>query len=170
MQHLFRIIAFCTLPFLFTSCIKEEPVSDEVITVGQRLPVFSVEMNDRQQITNDSLQGKASVIMFFHTGCPDCRQTLPRVQRLFDENTEKGVEFVLISREEDDASIYAYWQENDLSMPYSAQTDRIVYEKFARNRVPRIYINDKYGIVRYVFTDNPVPTYEALNEALGKVL
>ena len=108
--------------------------------------------------------------MFFHTGCPDCRQTLPHVQHLYDEILGKGVEFVLISREEEDASISTYWQENGLSMPYSAQTNRIIYEKFARNRVPRIYINDRYGIVKNVFTDNPIPTYNALNEALGRLL
>lgn len=170
MQYLFRIIALCGLTLVLIACIKEEPISDDIITVGQRLPVFSLEMNNGQHITNDSLKGKVSLIMFFHTGCPDCRQTLPHVQHLYDEIQGKGVEFVLISREEEEESISTYWQENGLSMPYSAQTNRIIYEKFARNRVPRIYINDRYGIVKNVFTDNPIPTYNALNEALGRLL
>ena len=37
-------------------------------------------------------------------------------------------------------------------MPYSAQSDRDIYELFARTRVPRVYIC-KDGQIKQIFTD-----------------
>ena len=55
-------------------------------------------------------------------------------------------------------------------MPYSAQYDKKVYRKFAGARVPRIYVNEKGGIIRHVFTDDPVPSYDDLKESLEDVI
>ena len=104
--------------------------------------------------------------MFFHTGCPDCQQALPRMQRLYDTYHRQGVQFALISREEGASTIEDYWQTNGFTMPYSAQEDRTIYELFAKSRVPRVYISDNGGRVRAIFTDDPVPTYEELVVAL----
>jgi len=172
MKGILRILLCCALPILLglSSCIKEEPESDEVVSIGHRLPNFSVEMNDGRMVTNQTLLGKVSMIVFFHTGCPDCRQTLPRVQRIYDKYATEGVEFVLISREEVADSVAAYWQRNGLTLPYSAQADRRVYELFAHKRVPRVYINDRDGIIKHVFTDDPIPMYESMDDALSTLL
>ena len=55
-------------------------------------------------------------------------------------------------------------------MPYSAQKDRVVYEKFAKERIPRVYICEKGGIIRYVYTDNPNPSYDDLKTSLEAVI
>ncbi len=153
------------------SCIDEEhaPLED-VVTVGAKIPDFIVTMDDGSVVTGAALKDSVSMVMFFHTGCPDCRQVLPRVQRLYDMYARQGVRFALISREEGSVSIAAYWAEQGLTMPYSAQSDRRVYELFARKRVPRIYISERGGTVRYIFTDDPVPDDTALVEALEDVL
>ena len=104
--------------------------------------------------------------MFFHTACPDCQQTLPRVQRLYNGYASQGVQFALISREEGEATVAAYWEANGFTMPYSAQEDRKVYEKFAYSRVPRIYISNASGRVTHSFTDSPIPTDEMLEEGV----
>ena len=171
MKHIALLLAIAILcPFLFSSCIKEEDHPEEVVTIGLQLPDFMVTMNDSSIVTGSELRGTVSVVMFFHTGCPDCQQALPRVQRLYDEYVSQGVAFALISREEDDASIAAYWAEQGFTMPYSAQADRKVYELFAYKRVPRIYVSERGGTVRHIFTDDPVPSYEDLEDSLIDVL
>ena len=59
--------------------------------------------------------------------------------------------FVCISREEGPARVAAYWHDEGLALPYSAQTHRAVYNLFARGGVPRIYIADREGTVRLVY-------------------
>ena len=153
------------LSLLMTSCIKDDQTGAD-LTVGDRIPEFSVMMNDGTAVTGRGLsQGKACIV-FFTTKCPDCQKTLPAVQTLYEEYSPEGVRFALISREEGVESVSQYWQESEFTMPYSAQNDRKIYELFAKTRVPRVYIcND--GVIRAVFTDQPEnPTYEVMKTAL----
>lgn len=53
-------------------------------------------------------------------------------------------------------------------MPYSAQEDRHIYELFAGTRVPRIYMSED-GIIRAVFTDDPLPGYDDLKAVLDSI-
>lgn len=147
----------------------EENTGGEV-KVGDILPEFEVVMSDGSLLTDDSLKGSVSILMFFHTSCPDCQQALPRVQSIYDEYSVKGVKIALISREESSDDISSYWTDNSLNMPYSAQDDRKVYELFASTRIPRIYMSDENGIVRYIFTDDPVPSYDDLKSALESLI
>lgn len=156
---LFFIIA------LLCGCIRDGAVGSNV-KVGDKLPEFEVVMNDGTLVTDASLMGNVSLVMFFHTSCPDCQQALPRVQEIYDEYVSKGVSFALIGRECGKDEIEAYWAENGLNMPYSAQNDRGVYNIFASSRIPRIYISDENGTVRYIFTDDPVATLEDLKSSL----
>ena len=140
------------------------------LVVGDRLPDFEVVMNDGSVVDDDILSEGVSVVMFFHTSCPDCQQALPRMQQIYDEYISKGVYFAFISREESAVDIESYFKEKGLKLPYSAQNDRKVYEQFAQTRIPRIYICEKGGIIRYIFTDDPVPTYDLLKSSLDSVI
>lgn len=156
------------LGLILSSCIKEEQGVE--LVVGDRLPDFEVVMDDGSVVDDDILSEGVSVVMFFHTSCPDCQQALPRMQQIYDEYISKGVYFAFISREESVVDIESYFNEKGLKLPYSAQNDRKVYEQFAQTRIPRIYICEKGGIIRYIFTDDPVPTYDLLKSSLDSVI
>lgn len=154
---------------VLSGCIKEKQTGAD-LKVGDRLPDFEVVMDDGTVVTDEILSESVSVVMFFHTSCPDCRQVLPHMQKIYDEYASAGVRIVLISREDSKESVESFWRENGLKMPYSAQNDRKVYEKFAATRIPRVYVNEKGGIIRYVFTDDPNPSYDEICTALENVI
>ena len=137
---------------------------------GDALPDFEVVMNDGTAVSDDDLKGSVSVVMFFHTTCPDCQQALPRMSRIYDEYLGKGVVFALVSREQAEEDIRLYWEANGFEMPYSSQNDRYVYEKFAKTRIPRIYVNDRNGIIRHIFTDDPVPSYDDIKSSIDGLI
>ena len=167
MNH--RLIALLSIFIGLTSCIKDNPQGKD-IKVGESLPRFQVTLNDGSVVTDNSLIGDVSFIMFFHSSCPDCQQALPEVQHIYDEYAQKGVKFALISREEGVSLIEQYWDEKGYNMPYSAQNNRKVYNLFATSRIPRIYISDENGIIRYIFTDDPVPTYLDLKSSIESLI
>ena len=147
------------------SCIKEKQTGAD-LTVGDRIPDFSIIMNDGTVVTAGGLSQGRACIVFFTTKCPDCQKTLPEIQKIYDEYSVEGVSFALISREEVAESIFRYWQESEFTMPYSAQSDRMIYELFAKTRVPRVYIC-KDGVIKAIFTDQPEnPTYDVMKAAL----
>ena len=168
MKRLFLILPIVAL-VLMTSCIKDG-IGGADLKPGDMLPDFEVVMSDGSTISDDSLKGTVSVIVFFSTICPDCQQVLPVVQDMYEEYTSKGVVFALVSRSQDKEDICDYWTANGLYIPYSAQQGRDVYEKFAKSGIPRIYINDKDGIIRYIHTDDPVPSYSELCASLDAVI
>lgn len=147
--YIIGIIAF------LTSCITDvENVADsgDLIKVGDALPSFVVQTNKGEEVTNHSLQGKPAVIVFFSTECNDCKRELPIVQRVFDDK-KTAANFLCISRGQTEEAVSAFWTEESLSLPYSAQSDRKVYHLFATHTIPRIYITDSEGIVRKIFAE-----------------
>lgn len=168
MKRLSFILSLVTA-VLMVSCIKDD-VRGADLKSGDSLPDFEVVMNDGTVVSDNSLKGYVSVIVLFSTVCPDCQQILPVVHELNEEYRQKGVVFALISREQGEEDICDYWKANGLYMPYSAQQSRNIYEKFAKSGIPRIYINDKDGIIRYVYTDDPVPSYSELCSSLDAVI
>ena len=142
------------------SCINDDPDPEFELKPGDRIPEFSITMSDGKKMTTDQLSQGPAIIMFFHTGCPDCQNTLPSVQKIYDQYKDK-VSFALISREQSEKEIKEYWKEKGYTLPFSAQKDRKIYSLFATSRVPRVYIcND--GKITRIYTDDPIPTYEDL--------
>lgn len=154
--------------FLLAGCVGFSHEGREV-QPGDRLPAFVVEMEDGTSLAAAELQGLPSLILFFHTSCADCRQTIPVVQQAY-ELFGDDVRFVAISRAQTAEEVSAWWKQNGIGIPFSAQADRKVYELFASSRIPRIYISDREGIVQACFDDNPCPDYERLSGALTKVI
>ena len=144
-----------------SACIRDRIPEGADLGVGDRLPEFCVVMDDGASLCTEDLAGKVSVVVFFHTGCPDCREELPVIQRIYDEFSP-GTAVVCISREEEEDDIAGYWAENGLSVPYSAQEDRAVYSLFASEGVPRVYVSSPDLIIRHVYDDSPVASYHDL--------
>lgn len=163
-----KVAVLVAMTAILLSCIKDDPTGNDLV-VGNLVPDFTVLMNDGSTVSGASLRSGVSCIVFFYTGCPDCQRTLPAIQRIYDEYSVQGVSFALISREESDETISQYWQSNGYTMPYSAQTNRKVYELFAQTRVPRVYIcND--GVIKHIFTDTPAPpSYEDIKTAIEEL-
>ena len=168
-----RLLVTVVLVFLIgcVSCIREEVGGHiQYIQPGDALPEFMVEMNDGTILDRDSLRGKVSVLVFFHTSCSDCQRELPVVQQLYEVYAgNPRVRIACISREEPEKEILAYWKSNALTLPYSAQSDRKVYSLFSEEGVPLVYVSDTACNVRYLFTDNPIASFEDLYQAVSSL-
>lgn len=125
--------------------------------VGDRVPVFTVETvgadGTRGTFSTSQLSGE-TVIVLFNTSCGDCRRELPRLNEYYLEHRyDEGFQMVAISREEGAESVAAFWKEQGLSIPYSAQTDRRIYQLFASSIIPRVYFCSANGIVTKVLIE-----------------
>ncbi len=164
---LFTFSLFCLSGFSASGLNHKDGKGDEIVTVGQVLPNFSVSLPDGTEIAASSLKGKAAVIVFFNTACIDCRRELPVLQELYQE-FGKDVTFLCISREEAAESVAAYWQQNALTLPVSAQVDRAVYSLFAQRTIPRVYVCNTEGVVSKVFVEKA--SRKKLRKAIVKAM
>lgn len=140
---------------MLTSCLGnlDDTVMSEndVVKVGQQVPSFVVSINDGTTFNSSQIGRKPVCIVFFNTSCSDCRKELPIVQQIYEEFSE-SIQFVCISRAEDRKSIQAFWTQKKLTLPYSAQTDRKIYNLFALSSIPRLYIIDSLGTIKNAYT------------------
>ena len=142
---------------MFVGCVLDEPgegsADTDLVGVGDRLPSFSVEVIDSTShytFSSDALTGP-TVIVFFNTTCSDCQRELPVLNEYYlQHRTEPGFQMVAIAREESKENIQAFWQSNALSIPYSPQSDRRVYNLFATITIPRVYFCLKSGEITWV--------------------
>lgn len=66
-------------------------------------------------------------------------------RRLTADNSD--IRFICIARAEEAASIEAYWEEADLTMPWSPQSDDRIYRLFADSGIPRSYLITPDGLI-----------------------
>ena len=148
-------------------CVTEdEPTEESRVKPGDRLPEFSVVMDDGSRLSTADLRGRESVIVLFNTDCSDCRRELPVIQELQDRNP--GLMIACIAREEGAADIAAYWRANGLTLRYSPQTDRRVYHLFAESVIPRTYVADSTLRVVAMFAGEERMSVAELERIFGR--
>ena len=159
----FFFIGIC---LILTACIRDNIAYGEAgIAPGDTLPEFHVELDDGSELSTSGLRGKVSVLVFFHTGCPDCQQELPVIQALYERyRGDPSVGIYCISREESAGEIERYWEAHGLTLPYSAQENRSVYNLFSEQGIPRVYVSGADLQVYSVYSDNPIAGLEELIE------
>ena len=156
MKHILTILLILTAVGC-SSVVDDEDDVKEYVKVGDRLPLFSVDVVDGDGKTatfsTAALTGE-TVIVLFNTSCGDCQRELPRMNDYYLQHCgDKGFQMVAISREEGAESVAAYWKEQGLSIPYSAQTDRRIYNLFASSIIPRTYFCSADGIITQILVE-----------------
>lgn len=142
---------------LFLGCSKrtERP---EHLKVGEPLPGFFTHTIDGHNVSTAGLLGKPSVIVFFSTTCPDCHLQLPEIEYAY-RNYMAQINFLVIARDEDEATVKTFWNQAGYTMPVAAPGNRDIYNLFDRDSgsgVPQVYICDKDGIVTSFANDKMI--------------
>lgn len=165
---------------MLTACMDKLDTQDLVkVQIGEKVPHFNVSVTlpdssdwrfeDGKVVDYDSYAnaGRRQFIMFFHTACSDCQRELPVIQEFYSRHKgENVISFVCIARAESDADIMDYWCSNGLTLPYSPQADRRIFDQFADSGIPRIYVTDSNGFVTSIFTDRDKLTLEMLESSI----
>ena len=148
-----------------SSVVDDDEVVERV-RVGDRVPAFTVNVLTpadggaiRSTFSTSELRGE-TVIVLFHTSCPDCQRELPRLNEYYMQHIQdEDFQMVAISREEDEQSVADFWAAKGLQIPFSAQTDRSIYDLFASSIIPRVYFVSAQGIVTRVFVEQLPETF-----------
>lgn len=166
-----QIISLLTIALVtLSSClgrVEQVTTGNDIVQLGQKLPQFTIMLDNGTTLNTAQMQGRPSVIIFFNTLCGDCQRELPIAQRVYESYGQK-VHFVCISRAQADSEVRSFWKEKGLTMPYSAQSDKSVYELFATSTIPRIYVSDASGTIYRYFVERM--SQSDLTEVLDSLL
>ena len=139
------------------SIVGDDDEVEERVVVGDRVPEFAVSVvaDGATTIFSTAHLTGETVIVFFHTSCSDCQRELPELNAYYlQHRDEPGFQMVAISRGEGAETVAPFWAEHGLQIPYSAQTDRSIYDLFASSIIPRVYFVSAQGIITKILVEN----------------
>lgn len=169
-----KLFAFIASIMALAACGPFEPEFADYrpIQQGDPLPEFRVTDLEGFNWTSTYLShlGKVVAIVFYNTECPDCREEMPVLVKVNRALKDASVQFLGIARESGETETIRMMQEFGITFPLCPQNDRKVFELFAPSRVPRIYITDTTGVVRFIHTDEPLATEEELLQEITDLL
>ena len=123
-----------------------------LLQIGDTMPAFSVlPLGATDSLRSAELRGKPCAIVFFDSGCYDCRKALPRVERM--QHEFPNVRFLCIAREQQAPDVETYWKQEGLTLTVAAPGNREIYNLFARRTIPRLYVFTADGKLQKSFAE-----------------
>lgn len=118
---------------------------------GQSSPIFSVTDNLNRNFTNESLLGVPYLLVFTATWCVPCQQQLPKLKKISDSFSSRGLKIVYINLEDD----LQKWKDHLQTVPsaWTHLSDRL---------------EGQQGKIQKMFYVRYIPTY-LLIDAAGKI-
>lgn len=86
---------------LWISCVV---VAQEPEKVPRPAPYFILPTWDGKVLKSTSLKGQVVLLEFFQTWCPDCQETSPKLQKLYEQYKDQGFTVAGISHDKDGAT------------------------------------------------------------------
>ncbi len=97
----------------------------------------------------EALRGKVAVLHFWQIGCSSCKLEMPAMDRLYRRYRDKGLEVFAVNVGQKKEAVKGFAAELGVSYPILIDSEGKNAAVYGITDVPRTYILDRGGIVRY---------------------
>lgn len=151
------ILALFFLSLTAAGCSTGEPpkashnpptaaAADTGVTSGKTAPVFT--LNDLAGAAVTAPQaGKVTVLNFWATWCPPCREEMPELQKFVRANG--AVAFYAVNIQEPAAKVQGFLDQHGYTMPVLLDSGGSVAQTYRVSAIPTTLVIGKDGIVKY---------------------
>jgi cytochrome c biogenesis protein CcmG/thiol:disulfide interchange protein DsbE len=105
----------------------------------------------------ETLKGKVAILHFWQIGCSSCKLEMPAMDGLYRQYRRKGLEILAINVGQKRESVRAFAEELQVSYPILIDPDEKSARLFGVTDVPRTYVIDRSGVVRYRIIGGAAP-------------
>lgn len=126
--------------------------------VGFLAPDFTLESLSGDQISLADMRGKVIVLNLWASWCPPCREEMPALQRVHQENHERGLEVLAVNMTAQDnlAAVEAFVQEFNLTFPILLDISGEVGKAYLMRALPTTFFIDQEGVIQRVIVGGPM--------------
>ena len=147
------------------------------VAEGYAAPAFSVTDLAGNPQALGSATGDVTVVKFWATWCPHCRNDVDLMKDLFARYQGKGVRFVTVSVDRDLNALKTFIQDRQLSYPIIAagsaspeSPESKLPDLYESRGIPAYYIVDAKGVISKTFSGSVVEGKRDLEEILKSLL
>ena len=116
--------------------------------VGKSLPSVTLKAPDGREISLQSFLGKPLLLDFWATWCGPCRESLPNLEKLYQETKEKGLVFLSLDEDEQPQKATDFWTQHKEPW-HNYHIDRQNAGKFPSHGIPYFVLVDSSGNVSF---------------------
>jgi peroxiredoxin len=163
---------------LLGSCGSDAPeVTAEEATLvraGDAAPHFTVTTLAGESVQVGRADGNLTVLSFFATWCPPCREELPHLEKqVWVDLAGPHLEMLGIAREHTADELSEFVEQMGLSFPIAPDPSREIYAKFADAYIPRTVVIGPDGVILHHAIDYTPEGFremvELIEAELGKL-
>jgi peroxiredoxin/outer membrane lipoprotein-sorting protein len=137
---------------------------------GKPAPDFKLTAIDGSEVTLADLKGHVAVLDFWATWCGPCCASLPHIDAINTDFSEKGLKVYAVNLQETKPQVQKFLIAQKLTLPVLLDSDGATGKKYLANAIPETVIIGKDGIVKKVIIGfgGGDPVREAVDAELKK--
>ncbi len=136
--------------------------------VGKPAPDFKLPGLDGKDVSLSEQKGSVVVVDFWATWCGPCVESLPHLNKLYEDKKGAGLKVLAVSVDQDRAKVPPFVAETKLTLKVLLDSDeQSAAEKYGVTGIPQTVVIGKDGMVKKVFVGgDPEAIAKAVDEAL----
>ena len=132
--------------------------AEAVMRIGGPVPPVSILGIDGAPVRiPESVKGKVVILHFWRIGCSSCKLEMPAMDELYGKHRRKGLEILAVNVGQKREVVRTFADELGVSYPILIDADGKGARLFGVTDVPRTYMIDRNGIVRYRIIGDATP-------------
>jgi len=118
-------------------------------TVGTAAPAFKLVTITNNSVSNESLKGQPTLVMFWAPWCPVCRKELPILGQFYKTERPQNLRVVSVGFADQRENVLEYVKTNTETFvfPTAYDEDNRVAETFRINATPTFVLIDQKGVI-----------------------